>query len=133
MIPAFLDTALKGEPLQVHGDGQQTRVFTFVGTFTQIISDAVIRKVTHHSAVNLVLGSRASLMEPIDEMNSLLGTEVQVEHTEPRVCATPKRTTAGCEATSLMCSQYPCARTWPQPSTGSAPRSRRPIAAALVR
>lgn len=84
VIPAFLDAALKGEPLQVHGDGQQTRDFTFVGTLTQIISDAVIRKVTDHSAVNLAFGSRTSLMELIDEMNSLLGTEVQVEHTEPR-------------------------------------------------
>ena len=32
VIPAFVDAALAGRPLPVHGDGSQTRDFTFVGT-----------------------------------------------------------------------------------------------------
>ena len=32
VVPAFVDAALRGEPLDVHGDGRQTRDFTYVGT-----------------------------------------------------------------------------------------------------
>ncbi len=32
VVPAFVDCALRGEPLPVHGDGTQTRDFTYVDT-----------------------------------------------------------------------------------------------------
>jgi UDP-glucose 4-epimerase len=36
VVPAFVDAALAGRPLTVHGDGRQTRDFTFVGTVTEV-------------------------------------------------------------------------------------------------
>ena len=41
VIPAFIDAALRGEPLLVHGDGGATRDFTYVGTVTGVLADAV--------------------------------------------------------------------------------------------
>ena len=46
MIPAFVHAALAGEPITVHGDGTQSRDFTYVGTVTAVIADAVARGVT---------------------------------------------------------------------------------------
>jgi dTDP-D-glucose 4,6-dehydratase len=46
VIPAFTHAALTGEPLTVHGDGTQSRDFTYVGTVTEVIVDAVERGVT---------------------------------------------------------------------------------------
>ncbi len=84
VVPAFLDAALAGRPLTVHGDGGQSRDFTYVGTVTQVITDAVVRRVVHADPVNLAFGTRTSLLELVGELESVLGHPVEVAHTEPR-------------------------------------------------
>ncbi|MCD0483736.1 NAD-dependent epimerase/dehydratase family protein [Streptacidiphilus sp. ASG 303] len=84
VVPAFVDAALAGRPLQVHGDGGQTRDFTFVGTVTRVLCDAVLRRVVHPDPVNLAFGTRTSLTELVAELESVLGRPVAVEHTAPR-------------------------------------------------
>jgi len=42
VIPMFIAAALAQEPLIIHGDGKQTRDFTFVDTVAAVISDAVV-------------------------------------------------------------------------------------------
>ena len=39
VIPRFIENALAGEPLQVHGDGLQSRTFCYVGDTVRAISD----------------------------------------------------------------------------------------------
>ena len=58
VIPAFVRAALTGKPLTVHGDGTQSRDFTYVGTVVAAIADAVLRKVTSPEPVNLAFGTR---------------------------------------------------------------------------
>jgi UDP-glucose 4-epimerase len=84
VVPAFVDAALRGEPLTVHGDGEQTRDFTFVGTVTRVIADAVTRTVTDLEPVNLAFGSRTSLNALIADLSEILGFAPQVEHVDPR-------------------------------------------------
>ncbi|MBP0454432.1 NAD-dependent epimerase/dehydratase family protein [Kitasatospora sp. RG8] len=84
VVPAFLDAALAGRPLTVHGDGGQSRDFTYVGTVTQVIAEAVVRRVVHADPVNLAFGTRTSLLELVGELESVLGHPVEVAHTEPR-------------------------------------------------
>ncbi|MFF7592614.1 NAD-dependent epimerase/dehydratase family protein [Kitasatospora purpeofusca] len=84
VVPAFLDAALAGRPLTVHGDGGQSRDFTFVGTVTQVITDAVLRRVVSADPVNLAFGTRTSLLELVGELESVLGHPVEVAHTGPR-------------------------------------------------
>ncbi|MER8186787.1 NAD-dependent epimerase/dehydratase family protein [Kitasatospora sp. NPDC094015] len=84
VVPAFLDAALAGRPLTVHGDGGQSRDFTYVGTVTQVITEAVLRRVVHPDPVNLAFGTRTSLLELIAELGSVLGTEPVAEHVDPR-------------------------------------------------
>lgn len=84
VVPAFVDAALRGVPLPVHGDGEQTRDFTFIGTLTRVMADAVVRKVTDLEPVNLAFGSRTSLNKLIDHLSDLLGFRPDVEHTAPR-------------------------------------------------
>ena len=68
VIPAFTHAALTGEPLTVHGDGTQSRDFTYVGTVTDVIVDAIERGVTCATPVNLAFGSRTNLLEVIDRL-----------------------------------------------------------------
>ncbi|WP_371495579.1 NAD-dependent epimerase/dehydratase family protein [Kitasatospora sp. NBC_00374] len=84
VVPAFLDAALAGRPVTVHGDGGQSRDFTYVGTVTQVITEAVLRRVVHPDPVNLAFGTRTSLLELIGELGSVLGAEVRAEHVDPR-------------------------------------------------
>ncbi|GAA2168149.1 UDP-glucose 4-epimerase [Humibacillus xanthopallidus] len=84
VVPAFVDAALRGVPLTVHGDGEQTRDFTFVGTVTRVIADAVIRKVSDPDPVNLAFGSRTSLNGLIDDLGEILGGRPAVEHVASR-------------------------------------------------
>ncbi|HLL67325.1 MAG TPA: NAD-dependent epimerase/dehydratase family protein [Micromonosporaceae bacterium] len=80
VVPAFLDAALRGEPVQVHGDGHQTRDFTYVGTLCEVLTDAVVRRVVSDAPVNLAFGARVSLLSLIDHMSAQLGTVIPVEH-----------------------------------------------------
>jgi UDP-glucose 4-epimerase len=84
VVPAFVDAALAGLPLTVHGDGEQTRDFTYVGTVCEVIEDAVRRRVTSDGPVNLAFGTRTSLKTLIREIEDLLGHSVDVEHVAPR-------------------------------------------------
>ncbi|WP_033820288.1 NAD-dependent epimerase/dehydratase family protein [Kitasatospora sp. MBT63] len=84
VVPAFLDAALAGRPLTVHGDGGQSRDFTYVGTVTQVITEAVVRRVVHPDPVNLAFGTRTSLLELITELGSVLGADLAAEHVDPR-------------------------------------------------
>lgn len=84
VIPAFLSAALAGEPLTVHGDGGQTRDFTYVGTVCSVLSDAVVRAVVNPRPVNLAFGNRVSLLEVIAMIEAILGHPVERNHTAPR-------------------------------------------------
>ncbi|MBB1501272.1 NAD-dependent epimerase/dehydratase family protein [Propioniciclava sp. MC1683] len=84
VMPAFVDAALRGVPLTVHGDGEQTRDFTYVGTVSRVLADAAIRGVHDLDPVNLAFGSRTSLNSLIGLIGDALGIELQVTHTDPR-------------------------------------------------
>jgi UDP-glucose 4-epimerase len=84
VIPAFIDAALRGEPLRVYGDGRQSRDFTFVGTVAQVLVDAVTRRVVGDTPVNLAFGNRVSLLALIDKLRSLVDRPVTVEHLPAR-------------------------------------------------
>ncbi len=84
VVPAFVDAALAGRPLTVHGDGRQTRDFTFVDTVTAVLTDAVVQRKSSADPVNLAYGSRTSLLELIDLLAEVLGTDVVVQHVAPR-------------------------------------------------
>ena len=80
VVPAFVDAAMRGEPLLIHGDGHQTRDFTFVGTVTGVLTDAVLRRVTSDEPVNLAFGTRVSVLELTRRLATVLGTPVEVRH-----------------------------------------------------
>jgi UDP-glucose 4-epimerase len=84
VIPAFISAALKKAPLQVHGDGNQTRDFTYVGSVCSVLVDAVRRRVSSERAVNLAFGSRISLIELIEKLEDLIGYPIDREHVSPR-------------------------------------------------
>jgi UDP-glucose 4-epimerase len=79
VIPAFVDAAVAGRPLPMHGDGTQTRDFTYVRTVCDVLTTALTGAVTHEGPVNLAFGTRVSLLELVDELEQLIGHPVARE------------------------------------------------------
>ena len=84
VVPAFVDAALAGRPLTVHGDGEQTRDFTFVGSVCAVIGDAVRRGVADPEPVNLAFGGRTSLNGLVGVLEGVLGHPVERVYGQPR-------------------------------------------------
>jgi UDP-glucose 4-epimerase len=85
VVPLFLSAALEGRPLLVHGDGRQSRDFTFVDTVTEIIWDAIVRQVVHAEPVNLAFGTRTDILTLAHMIEDFVGAPLRIEHVAPRV------------------------------------------------
>jgi UDP-glucose 4-epimerase len=84
VVPRFVSAALERRPVTVYGDGEQTRDFTYVGAVCDVIADAIDRRVTSPGPVNLAFGTRTSLLELLDRLESILGVAIAREHEAPR-------------------------------------------------
>ncbi|HXW33384.1 MAG TPA: NAD-dependent epimerase/dehydratase family protein [Acidimicrobiales bacterium] len=85
VVPAFVTAALSGQPLMIHGDGRQTRDFTYVGNVVRILIDALRRRVCSPLAVNLAFGERISVLELADRIGTIVGLRPQLAHVDPRL------------------------------------------------
>ncbi|MER7006561.1 NAD-dependent epimerase/dehydratase family protein [Dactylosporangium sp. NPDC000555] len=84
VVPSFMDAALRGRPLRIHGDGRQTRDFTYVGSVVRVLTDAVLRRVTSPRPVNLAFGTRVRVLDLAAHVGAALGVPVELEHDPPR-------------------------------------------------
>lgn len=89
VIPSFVDAALRGEPVTIHGDGTQSRDFTSVMSVTSVLVDAVERRVTSDTPVNLAFGTRITLLDALAELEGLLGRSVERTHVDARAGDVP--------------------------------------------
>jgi UDP-glucose 4-epimerase len=80
VIPTFIDAALRGKPLVIHGDGGQVRDFTFVGAAVKVLADAVTRRVTRAAPVNLAFGTRTSITELASLIAAAAGVNPDIQH-----------------------------------------------------
>jgi UDP-glucose 4-epimerase len=84
VIPTFVDAALADRPVEVHGDGCQTRDFTFVDTVCEILTRAVVGRVRCDGPVNLAFGGRFDLLTVLDMLEEILGHPVARRHVPGR-------------------------------------------------
>jgi UDP-glucose 4-epimerase len=84
VVPRFVDAALAGRPLEVHGDGRQSRDFTFVGTVVGVLARAVAEGTSAPGPVNLAFGTRTDLLDLVARLEALVDHPLEVRHTEAR-------------------------------------------------
>jgi UDP-glucose 4-epimerase len=84
VIPAFIDAALRVEPMLISGDGAQTRDFTFVGTVVNVLAEAVLRRVSSPEPVNLAYGTRISILDLAHCVADTVGVPADIRHGPPR-------------------------------------------------
>jgi UDP-glucose 4-epimerase len=84
VIPRFLAQALAGEPLEVHGDGEQSRDFTYIDNVVQANLLAMERPGVSGEAFNVACGTRHSLLAIAEAIGAFLGRPLQRAHVAPR-------------------------------------------------
>ena len=86
VIPAFFEAALRSGTADVHGDGEQTRDFTYVANVVEANRLAAFGPAERVSgwAVNCGAGSRTSLNALLGLVEQVSGRAVARRHTQPR-------------------------------------------------
>ena len=84
VIPRFILWALRGQPLEVHGDGRQSRDFTYIDNVVDANILAGEAADASGEAFNVGCGERTSLLEVIAMLESLIGRPVERRHTSSR-------------------------------------------------
>jgi len=89
VIPRFILWALRGEPLQVHGDGRQSRDFTYIDNVVEANILAAQASTASGEVFNVGCGDRVSLLDIIARLERLLGRTLQRHHTPSRAGDVP--------------------------------------------
>jgi UDP-glucose 4-epimerase len=66
VLPKWISKCMKGDEIEIFGDGEQTRDFTYVGTVVNVIIDCISNKILHPEPVNLAYGNNVSLNQVIE-------------------------------------------------------------------
>lgn len=87
VIPKFIGKALRGETLEVYGDGEQSRDFVYV--YNVVLANVAAafrgrRAETNVDVFNIGSGKSISVNGLIDKLETLTGNKLAVKHLEPR-------------------------------------------------
>jgi UDP-glucose 4-epimerase len=85
VVPRFVHAALNGQPIEIYGDGLQTRDFTFVGSVVDVLTQAAQRRISNDGPVNLAFGTRSSLLELVDLVGQIRCRTLERQYREPRL------------------------------------------------
>ena len=89
VIPKFILWGRDGQPLEVHGDGTQTRDFTYIDNVVEANLLAAAAPGVGGEAFNVGCGDRVSLLDIISKLEKLLGRTLTRRHTPGRVGDVP--------------------------------------------
>lgn len=99
VIPLFIDALSSGRAPEVHGDGRQSRDFTYITDVVRAnrLAAEAPRGTVSGKVYNIARGEPSDLLELLDNLQRILGTDIAPVHAEPRAgdvrrsCADPSR------------------------------------------
>jgi len=89
VIPRFILWGLSGRPLEVHGDGTQSRDFTYIDNVVEANILAARAPGAPGEVVNVGCGSRVSLLEIVAKLEAIVGRRLERRHTPARAGDVP--------------------------------------------
>jgi UDP-glucose 4-epimerase len=89
VIPRFILWGLQRVPLEIHGDGQQSRDFTYIDNVVEANCLAADAPDASGQAFNVGCGERVSLLDIIGRLETLLGRPVERQHAPSRAGDVP--------------------------------------------
>lgn len=95
VLPAFIEQALNGRPITVHGDGSQTRCFCSVHDAVPALVSLMEQPAAHGRSVNIGAEQRTSVMELARRVLALTRSDSDIVTIEHRVARGPGYAEAG--------------------------------------
>ena len=102
VIPRFIIWALSNTPLEVHGDGTQSRDFTYIDNVVDANLAAAAAPAASGEVFNVGCGDRVSLLDIIGRLEKILGRPVARRHTPGRAGDVPHTLADVSKARTLM-------------------------------
>jgi nucleoside-diphosphate-sugar epimerase len=90
VVPKFITMLLQGEAPEIHGDGSQSRDFSYIDNVVEANLAVCEARDPVAGAYNIACGTSTSVLELYDEISRILGVEIAPVHTEPRAGDIPK-------------------------------------------
>ena len=84
VIPKFVTCMLSGQNPPIHGDGKQSRDFTYIANVVEANILAATQPGVTCATLNAALGDEHSILELVQALNQILGTSIQPTFSEPR-------------------------------------------------
>ena len=84
VIPKFISIMAQGERPLIHGDGTQSRDFTFIDNVVQANLKAAEAPEVGGQAFNVARGARYTLLDLVQSLNRILRTSIEPRFGEPR-------------------------------------------------
>ncbi len=84
VIPNFITAALEGTTITIHGDGEQSRDFTYVENVVQANLAAMAAEGVSGRTYNVACGERVSLNQLIEQLRRVTGRELDPVYGPPR-------------------------------------------------
>ena len=84
VVSKFFASAMAGEPLQIHGDGEQTRDFTFVDDAVEATLMAAIHPRAEGEVFNVGTGIETSVNALAAGIAAAVGGEIEIRHVDRR-------------------------------------------------
>lgn len=84
VVPLFISSIAAGEPITIHGDGEQSRDFTYVSNVVEANLAAARATEANGRIFNIAAGSPESVNTLAATVGRLLGKPVEISYAEPR-------------------------------------------------
>lgn len=84
VIPLFMRAGMQGEPLEIHGDGEQSRDFTYIDNVVQANRLALTTPGVGGEVFNVACNERHSLLDIVAVLERLLGRTLTRNHVASR-------------------------------------------------
>lgn len=84
VIPLFMDAVKQGQTATIHGDGEQSRDFTYIDDCVQANLLACTTPGIDGEVFNIAYGARTSINQIYDGISKLLGRTIAPHHAPPR-------------------------------------------------
>jgi UDP-glucose 4-epimerase len=85
VIPLFIQSLTTGQKPLIHGNGDQSRDFTYITDVIQANLLAAVAPGASGKVYNVACGRRTSLLQLVGHLNTLLGTNIAPTHGPERV------------------------------------------------
>ena len=79
-----MNQILRGEPLTVFGDGEQTRAFTYIDAVAKPIAACIDMPETFGQVINIGGDRPYSVNQLVEEVSRAMGSRPEVRHLDPR-------------------------------------------------